>query len=73
MIRLGTGYDWIIKNIFDHVISRDHGDVVLASFNEKVIAGAVYFDFGEKAIFKYGASDRAYHHLRPNNLIMWEG
>jgi len=21
---------------------------------------------------KYGASEKAYHHLRPNNLIMWE-
>ena len=24
------------------------------------------------AIYKYGASDKAYQHLRANNLLMWE-
>jgi serine/alanine adding enzyme len=44
----------------------------LGIFKERPIAGAIYFYFGEKAIYKYGASDRIYQHLRPNNLIMWE-
>ena len=38
----------------------------------KAIAGAVYFQWNRKAIYKYGASDRRYLDLRPNNLIMWE-
>ena len=61
------------KRVFEHLISRGHGFVVLASFAQEVIAGAVFFHFGKKAVFKYGASDRKYHHLRPNNLVMWEG
>ena len=60
------------KEIFDHVISKDHGLVVLATHGKKAIAGAVYFHFGEKAIYKYGASDKNYQHLRANNLVMWE-
>ena len=48
------------------------GFVALAYYSKNVVAGAVYFHFGEKAIYKYGASDRDYQHLRPNNLVMWE-
>lgn len=60
------------RNIYDCVISRNHGFVVLASYNKKIIAGAVYFHFGTKGLYKFGASDTAYQHLRANNLVMWE-
>lgn len=45
---------------------------MLASFKGTIIAGAIYFHFGEKAVYKYGASDVKYQQLRPNNLVMWE-
>ncbi len=45
---------------------------MLASYKKKVIAGAIYFHFGKKATFKYGASDIKYQQLRANNLVMWE-
>jgi len=60
------------KKIYENIISQHRGIIVLASLNKSVIAGAVYFHFGDKAIFKYGASDTNYNHLRPNYLIMWE-
>jgi hypothetical protein len=60
------------KKIFEHIISQDRGIIVLATHNKKVIAGAVYFHLGKKAIYKYGASDKHYQHLRANNLVMWE-
>jgi hypothetical protein len=60
------------NKIYDHVISRNLGFVILASYGGKNIAGAVYFHFGEKAVYKYGASDMSYQHLRANNLVMWE-
>ena len=28
---------------------------------------------GGHALYKFGASDHAYQHLRPNNLVMWSG
>lgn len=60
------------KKVYDHIISKDLGFVVLAYFQKNPIAGAVYFHFGEKALYKYGASDMNYQHLRANNLVMWE-
>ena len=60
------------KKIYEHIISKKLGFVVLASYNNKVIAGAVYFHFGANAIYKYGASMKEYQNLRVNNLIMWE-
>ena len=63
---------YFFKNLHDHVISKNLGFVVLASHNGSNIAGAVYFHLGKKAIYKYGASDRTYQHLRANNLVMWE-
>jgi len=60
------------RNVYGHVISKGLGFVVLASRGGVNIAGAVYFHFGNKAIYKYGASDKAYQGLRANNLVMWE-
>jgi hypothetical protein len=60
------------KKIYDHVISKNLGMVVLASLGQENVAGGIYFHFGEKAVFKYGASDKKFQHLRANNLVMWE-
>ncbi len=58
--------------IFEHIISRKMGIVVLAREGDRPVAGSVFFHFGRKAVYKYGASDRKFQHLRANNLVMWE-
>ena len=63
---------YFFKLIYNHVISKGHGVVALAYHKGSPIAGAVYFHFGEKAIYKYGASDKKYQNLRANDLVMWE-
>lgn len=60
------------KNVYDEIISKRIGFISLATFNNTAIAGNVFFLFGEKALYKYGASDRNYQHLRANNLVMWK-
>jgi lipid II:glycine glycyltransferase (peptidoglycan interpeptide bridge formation enzyme) len=60
------------KKIYNRIISKGFGFVILASINKKNIAGAMYFHFGGRALYKYGASDHQYQHLRANNLVMWE-
>ena len=60
------------RRIYDHIISKKFGFVILASYQKRNIAGGVYFHFGENAVYKYGASDKNYQHLRANNLIMSE-
>jgi len=63
---------YFFEKIADHIITKDRGIIVLASYKNEVIAANVYFHFGKKAVYKYGASDTRYHHLRANNLVMWE-
>ena len=60
------------KNICQHVIFKGLGFVALALHGGDCIAGAIFFHFGQKAIFKYGASDRQHQRVRANNLVMWE-
>ena len=60
------------NKIYEHVLAMRRGMVVLASYGGKPIAAAVYFHFGRKAIYKFGASDLTYQHLRANDLVMWE-
>lgn len=60
------------KNIFKHIIAKDKGFVVLALHRMRPVAGAVFFHFKDLGIYKYGASERAFLNLRPNNLVMWE-
>jgi len=63
---------FFFKKVFDSVISKGYGIVVSAFHSNTMIAASVFFHFGVKVMFKYGASDMKYQNLRPNNLIMWE-
>jgi hypothetical protein len=63
---------YFFQKIFERIIARDKGFIVLAYRQKKAIAGAVFFHFNDKAIYKYGASDRKSLDLRPNNLVMWQ-
>jgi hypothetical protein len=60
------------ESIHRHVLSQDQGWVVLARHGQVPVAGAVFFHFGKTAIYKFGASNETFQHLRANNLVMWE-
>jgi hypothetical protein len=60
------------SRIHDHVVSKNLGLIILAYYGQKAIAGAVYFHFSDKAVYKYGASDMGYQELRANHLVMWQ-
>lgn len=59
-------------NLHRQIIDRDAGVVVQASVEGRAVAACVYLYRGERAIYKYGASDKAFQSLRVNDLIMWE-
>jgi predicted N-acyltransferase len=61
------------KKVYEHVLASNLGFIVLASFGGKPVAGAIYFQLKEEAVYKYGASEKGVQHLRANNLVMWEG
>jgi len=54
------------------IISSGQGFVVVARAAGEAIAAAIFFHFGSKAIYKFGASDEQFQHLRGNNVAMWE-
>jgi hypothetical protein len=57
--------------IHRHILAAGHGVVVLARRGDVPVAGAVFLHFAGAALFKFGASDHAFQHLRANNLVMW--
>jgi lipid II:glycine glycyltransferase (peptidoglycan interpeptide bridge formation enzyme) len=46
--------------------------VISAFYKDELIASKIFLYFGNKAVFKFGASIKAYQHLRANNIIIWE-
>lgn len=60
------------RAIHRHVLSRGLGQVVVASKGPTPVAASVYFHHGNRAIYKYGASDDAFQDLRGSNLVMWQ-
>jgi Acetyltransferase (GNAT) domain len=60
------------KNIHKHILAKDLGIVILGRWKKQPVAGAVFFHTGGSAIYKFGASDETFQHLRGNNLVMWE-
>jgi hypothetical protein len=60
------------EKVHDHVLSQGRGIIVSAHHSGRVIASAVFFQFGTTAIYKYAASDMRFQSLRPNNMVLWE-
>jgi lipid II:glycine glycyltransferase (peptidoglycan interpeptide bridge formation enzyme) len=58
--------------IHKYLIETGPGFVSLARYSGEWIAGAVFLQFGSEAVYKFGASDPGFQHLRANNLLMWE-
>jgi hypothetical protein len=59
------------QKIQEYIIAQNLGFVILVSQNGKKIAGAVFFTFSDRALYKFGASDISYQHLYPNYLLFW--
>jgi len=60
------------QNIFEHILSKNLGMIAIASCQQRPIAASVNFQLGARAVYKYGASDEAFQHLRGANVVMWE-
>ena len=59
-------------NIYELIVRSGSGFVALALHRERPVAGALFLHKGTKAIYKFGASDDKFQHLRPTNLVFWE-
>ena len=59
------------ESLHRHVVAHNLGFVVIARFQGRPISAGVFVHFGNKAIYKYGASEESFSHLRGANLVMW--
>jgi lipid II:glycine glycyltransferase (peptidoglycan interpeptide bridge formation enzyme) len=60
-------------HIHREIIARGMGSIVLVELDKRPIAAMVFFHWGRQGIYKFGASDKNFQALRPNNIAMWEG
>ncbi len=60
------------RSIYEHIIIPGHGFLLLAEWGNKVIAGSMYFRFGNTVMLKFNASDMRYSQIRPNYLLTWK-
>ena len=58
-------------SIYEHIIKAGLGFIVLAQRGSERIAAAIFFRFGNNAVYKYG--NKSFQDLRANNLVMWQG
>jgi lipid II:glycine glycyltransferase (peptidoglycan interpeptide bridge formation enzyme) len=59
-------------NIYEEIIKPGQGFVVLGRTGSQLVAAAVFFRYGNTAVYKFGASDEIFQGIRANNLVMWE-
>jgi hypothetical protein len=60
------------ENVARYVLAEDDGLVATAWWEDQPIASGVFFHHNRTVFYKFGASDYAFQHLRPNNTLLWE-
>jgi CelD/BcsL family acetyltransferase involved in cellulose biosynthesis len=60
------------QNVWERMLDRDLGFALLVYHRDEPIAGAVFLEWNDRMIYKFGASDARHWSLRPNNLLFWE-
>lgn len=60
------------KTLHEHVLSKNFGVIVSGFFKKKMISSNIYFHYKNRVLYKYGANDRRFLHLRSSYLVMWE-
>ncbi len=60
------------NNIYKNIIMAGTGDILFTANNTGYIAGAIYFKFGTKILYKFGASVSDSNELGGNYFVMWE-
>ncbi|CAN5524028.1 hypothetical protein BH20VER1_BH20VER1_11000 [soil metagenome] len=58
-------------HIFEEIIAAGLGFIVTVQRGGSYLAGAVFFCRGDRALYKYGASEKEAQSYRPNNLCFW--
>ena len=63
---------WLFfRAIQERILSQGLGSLFLATYKSAPIAGALFLQHKQNAIYKFGASDESFQAMRPNNFVMW--
>ncbi|MFN3874073.1 MAG: lipid II:glycine glycyltransferase FemX, partial [Ignavibacterium sp.] len=60
-------------NVYKHIISKNKGSITFAHLNNEPVAALMFFTFGKKVLYKFGASLTDNLPKGANHLLMWEG
>jgi CelD/BcsL family acetyltransferase involved in cellulose biosynthesis len=61
------------QNIWRHFVEAEHGFLLLALYQDRIIAGDFFLEWKDTLYYKFNASHSADLPHRPNDLLMWEG
>lgn len=59
------------EDMWDILVPAGLMRLVLTYYEDKPIAGAIAYVFGDKAMYTYGASSNQYRNVMPNHLMQW--
>jgi len=59
------------QNIQQYIMANNSGFVALVAHQGKTVAGAVFFVCGQRAMYKFGASDIRSQHVYPTYVLFW--
>ena len=68
---LVRSYDYF-EDLYDTLVPAGFGQLFIAEYQGKIIAGTLAFLTGNKAWYVYGASSNSFRNVMPNYLIQWE-
>lgn len=60
------------ENVWKYLIKEGYGFVALANYEGKIIAGSVFFEYGDNIYYKFNASDATYRRTGANHFILWK-
>lgn len=58
-------------DVWQSFLDDSQAELLLAEFENTVIAGVLLFYFGDTAWYMYGASDNTFRNVMPNYLLQW--
>ncbi len=61
------------QNIWRHFVDSQHGFLLLAIHEDKIVAGDFFLDWKDTLYYKFNASLPGDLSYRPNDLLIWEG
>jgi CelD/BcsL family acetyltransferase involved in cellulose biosynthesis len=63
----------LFANIWEQFLSSDHGALILAVTDGRVIGGCLFLEWQDVLYYKFNASDHDHLAARPNDRVLWEG